>query len=584
MNDLYLRCLKALWRRAFYVVLIACLAGGAAVLKELLLPPGYSAEKLLVVTDINASGTTAELVPGAFNPKIYEQLVLSSSVLGEVLEELKTQKAFGENDPPALRDFRSMLEVEISLVDETTRPINYSPLIRLSVVAETAALAGAIVEAWSDKVMATASDAVTLRMTAETETLAKQTADQRTQLEEIWKAMEEENALWNLERLKQEMSTRIGLATEFYKEKTGIERSLQDAEEKLRMTREDLAQELEMERGAYKQEWDTLRDKLAQETAQWNLDVIGSEMDVQLELMNSLEKKRVDIERELMAVAKELESTQAVLESETPYLELAKAPSETAYWIVKGEDATSKSLADLEGKVMVSQELNGVYWEAKKDEKALLKQQAGLEAQLESIKTQWAEATEKQQALEVTLSEHKAVQDQLDMEMHVSQQRYIKLATTKQLELKDEERSLLMSIASQNANLAIVAQQLDTVEKEREEYEALIAQHTTTQRRLQVQENIISALFDDLAKSNSFTAAAAMLASETAGDGIRAVGLNRLSKRTFAVVDNGLLGRKGRVLLTTILALFFTISLVLLCDVLVPVLHALIHDTKKAIL
>ncbi len=584
MNDLYLRCLKALWRRAFYVVLIACLAGGGAVLKELLLPPGYSAEKLLVVTDINASGTTAELVPGAFNPKIYEQLVLSSSVLGEVLEELKTQKAFGENDPPALRDFRSMLEVEISLVDETTRPINYSPLIRLSVVAETAALAGAIVEAWSDKVMATASDAVTLRMTAETETLAKQTADQRTQLEEIWKAMEEENALWNLERLKQEMSTRIGLATEFYKEKTGIERSLQDAEEKLRMTREDLAQELEMERGAYKQEWDTLRDKLAQETAQWNLDVIGSEMDVQLELMNSLEKKRVDIERELMAVAKELESTQAVLESETPYLELAKAPSETAYWIVKGEDATSKSLADLEGKVMVSQELNGVYWEAKKDEKALLKQQAGLEAQLESIKTQWAEATEKQQALEVTLSEHKAVQDQLDMEMHVSQQRYIKLATTKQLELKDEERSLLMSIASQNANLAIVAQQLDTVEKEREEYEALIAQHTTTQRRLQVQENIISALFDDLAKSNSFTAAAAMLASETAGDGIRAVGLNRLSKRTFAVVDNGLLGRKGRVLLTTILALFFTISLVLLCDVLVPVLHALIHDTKKAIL
>ena len=581
MNDLYLRCLKALWRRAFYVVLIACLAGGAAVLKELLLPPGYSAEKLLVVTDINASGTTAELVPGAFNPKIYEQLVLSSSVLGEVLEELKTQKAFGENEPPALRDFRSMLDVEVSLVDETTRPINYSPLIRLSVVAETAALAGAIVEAWSDKIMATAGDAVTLRMAAETETLAKQTADQRTQLEEIWKAMEEENALWNLERLKQEMSTRIGLATEFYKEKTGIERSLRDAEEKLRMTREELAQELEMERGTYKQEWDTLRDKLAQETAQWNLDVIGSEMDVQLELMNSLEKKRVDIERELVAVAKELESTRAVLESETPYLELAKAPSETAYWIVKGEDATSKSLADLEGKVMVSQELNGVYWEAKKDEKALLKQQAGLEAQLESIKTQWAEATEKQQALEATLSEHKAVQDQLDMEMHVSQQRYIKLATTKQLELKDEERSLLMSIASQNANLAIVGQQLDTVEKEREEYEALIAQHTTTQRRLQVQENIISALFDDLAKSNSFTAAAAMLASETAGDGIRAVGLNRLSKRTFAVEDNGLLGRKGRVLLTTILALFFTISLVLLCDVLVPALHTLIHDGKK---
>ena len=568
MNDLYKGALQALIKNLWLIAVVTVLAGVLAVAKELLFPVPYTADTVLLVTgveraDTDERGGTTKVMPLPLSPKAYETLLTSSSVLGRVLEELKKKNAFGDAEPPELQDFRVNLEVKVDVVDETSRPVNYSPLIHLTALAETAELAKQIVDVWGEVATEQAQRAAAVRVGAPAFMLAREKGEFETGLESAWDELRKETGTWNLEVLTADLDARVKLINTFLEKRTATERQFEVAKAKLELVRGDIAAMLQGSQDKYSGEAGGLREKMKSEMAQANVDMIAQEMDKQLALQVRLTEEQGDIERQLKGYEESLITIRKALETEKPMVELAHAPSETAYWIVGG--ANNKSLSDLKEKVMVSQEMNPVYLELKKKENEALAGVSGRKAELESIKAQLTELDKQLKALKEQYSGHKMSQGEISNNLTVAEKVYGVLGAEEEVSVFGLERSTLLEMKGAEVELASIDRQLADLRKEQDELKQQIAEHTMVQTRLKTRVEVAKKIFDDVAQAESFmTAAHAIAQGEKGRD--NPVGLNRITPETYATEDKGLLGRKGRVLLTTMLAFLLTCAFAYIKD------------------
>ncbi|MCC6144102.1 MAG: hypothetical protein IT368_09870, partial [Candidatus Hydrogenedentes bacterium] len=524
MNELVRQCLQALWKHRVFIVAITLVVGAIVAVREVLFTDSYIADTVLVVTDLTGSGDAATLVPTAFNPKIYEQLVSSTAVLGSVLDRLEKEGKF-EEDPPVLEAFRGMVDVEITTIDETTRPVNYSPLIKLSARADTAELAGVIVDTWARIAIEQAQQAIRLQVAAVSETLTGQRQSYEEDLETVWQQLERETSEYNLEVLQQELNAKVELLNELNSTRSHSQRELQINEKKLATLQDSLLQEVLAQQADYQQQVNTLTGQLADEKSAFNTEILHLELQAQLELERDLILKRVTAERDLASAQERLVKVQGAIAQEKPYVELAKAPTDAAFWIVEGEN--SKTLTDLEDKVMVTQEQNALYWDLRSQEQELLSEIASRQAEITAIVQQLLDADAEQTATQELFASHESTQDQLRLEIDIGKKRYDVVATTDLLGLRKSQRETLLEIAQREADLTSITEQIEMVNVEKKMLQASIAEHTRVQNRLKKLENIATEVFTDIATNESFVTAAATLAKGQAGD-LQTVGLNRL--------------------------------------------------------
>jgi hypothetical protein len=563
MNEIVRQCLQALWNRRIFIVGLTLIAGAVVAVREVFFTDSYVADTVLIVTDLTGRGDTVSLVPTAFNPRIYEQLVSSTAVLGTVLNRLETEGKF-DGDAPPLESFRGMVEVEITTVDETTRPVNYSPLIKLSAKSDTRELASAIVDTWARVAVEQAQEAIRLRLAAVTETLGGQRETYEENLDTIWQKLEKETAEYNLEVLQQELNAKVELLNQLKTTRSQSQRELQINEKKLAMLQDTLVQEVLAQEADYQEDVKALSGVLAAEKSTFNTELLQKELDAQLELIRDLILKRVTAERDIAGAKERLAKVQAAIAEEKPYVELAKAPTDAAFWIVEGEN--SRTLSDLEDKVMVTQEMNVLYWDQRTQEQELLAQIAAREAEIAAITGQMQEVQASQDETKGVFASHESTQDQLRMEIEIGKKRYDVVASTDLLALRKSQRETLLEIAQREADLESIATQILQVEQEQYLLQASIAEHTRVQSRLKKLETIATEVFTDIATNESFVAAAATLSQGQMGD-LQSVGLNRLADQTYALQDPGMLGGKGRLGVAVILTFLLACAWVLVRDV-----------------
>ncbi len=582
--DLLKGAFRALWKNRWLIIAVTVLAGAVSVGKELLFPAGYSADTILMVTGLSnteksesTSGTT-EMLPTPLSPKAYEQMLKSSTVLGKTLAQLVKDGAFPPGEEPLLDDFMEMVQVHIDIIDETSRPVNYSPLIRLTALAETAELAGQIIDTWSGVAVTQAQRSATVKVGGPALALNEEKAGYETALEEVWKEMSTETALWNIEVLKAELDSRVALLNTYLEKSIDAERKFEVATEKLALIRGDVAALVQAESAKFETESQGLRDRLKEEMSQANVELMLQEMGHLLELNTQLQKERLELERTMGGYEQKLATVRASLEKEKPLLELGRSPSETAYWISGAENP--KTMDTLTGKMMVSQEINPVYQDLKKSEYEVSEALSQGKAELESVVLQIGENDKRMEALRAAFGGHKMMQGALTTTLETAEGRYKKIGADERLTLLQLEREALLEMKGAEVEKTALNRQIEQLRREQADLQADLAEHTMIQTRLKTREEIASKIFTDIATTESSATAAFKLASGQGTDRDKTVGLNRLTTETYPVQDKGLLGKKGRVLAATLLAFALVCSLAYAKDEGVPRLRAFMAELR----
>lgn len=250
MNIDYQAILAALLRRWKFIVAVTVAVGLVAVVKELAFPPGYRAETVVMVTDLELGSAfdeeqpnvLADYVPEAFSPRVYGNLVGSPAVLGQVLEQLIEDGAF-EGRPPDLDSFSQGLHTEVDEVDQTTRPITYSPLITLSAEASTEEEVKAIVETWGEVAVEVSSLANRLLLVGADSSLEQQTRAQREDLQAVWEELEEARSEYDVEVLRGELTRLAELGSDLKRDYTEALAEFEGAEESLNAIQASLEDE-----------------------------------------------------------------------------------------------------------------------------------------------------------------------------------------------------------------------------------------------------------------------------------------------------------------------------------------------------
>ena len=551
-NEAYRSALRTLWRRAPWILGATALAALAAVGRELLFPPQFAAEQMLMVSGLAAGGDAVALVPQPLSPKAYEHMLPSAAVLGRTIERLEKDGAFGADGPPAIEDFSALLSVKTEIVDETSRPVNYSPLIRVSARGETAEQAVAIVNTWAETATEVAQRASSVRLSAPALMLTRHKEEYEKEVEAVWKLQAEEQAQWNTDVLQRTLSNRVDLLNELEHSRNEGRRKLEIARKRLEEIAGDLTARLETQSGQYAGEADTLRAETARELGENNLDALALQMGRELDLVHSLETQQLDLTREIKGMEERLAKVRGALEKEPLLLELGRAPSETAWWISGAENP--KTLAELQGKVMVSQEINTAHQELKKEENEAVATLAQKQAEMSVIAGQLEAAKTRHEALKALFAEHKMTQARLSNDLDIAEKLYSNLRTDEKTFLIQEERERTLEARSLEAELAETERQIEAAKAEVADLQRSLAEHTVAQIRLKTLESQASSIFNDIARTERQTLAALGVASGAEGQEDRPVGLNRMTLETYATEDRGLLGKKGRVLLVTLLA------------------------------
>jgi len=95
------------------------------------------------------------------------------------------------------------------VLDETTRPVNYSPFLTLTATAKQPDLAKEYVDTWANVAIDTARRANELHVGAALKTLSTQQTSFEDQLNKVWQAQAKESSQWNLDVLKTQLDTRV---------------------------------------------------------------------------------------------------------------------------------------------------------------------------------------------------------------------------------------------------------------------------------------------------------------------------------------------------------------------------------------
>jgi hypothetical protein len=356
METLIIQGINTLIKRWRFVLATTVLLGFIGGIRGIVWP-SYQAETMLVLTPLGATGETAKLLGALYPSKVYNALLLSPQTVGATLNRLVEQDHISKDSAPEIDDFTANLSVNVETVDATTRPVTYSPLIRLSARSTNKDLAVAIVREWSKVAIEQANKMLALPLAAASETLAHQSGELEKELDGIWR-------------------------------------------------------------------------QVAEETGQFDVALMRKEAELRVVQLDKLEAEDQLTTRELDGLRKSLESVRETLAKEPPFNELAKAPSEDAYWITGGGNE-KRSFENLRDKVMVSQELNAVYWDSKQKEAEVLSDIATHEAKLLALTAQQERARKEREALEAKIGEHTIKQRDLETQESIAKIVYEDVATSK---------------------------------------------------------------------------------------------------------------------------------------------------------
>ncbi len=441
----YQEILRALLRRWKFIVAVTVVVGLLAVVKELAFPPGYRAETVVMVTglklgsafDEEQANILADYIPEAFSPRVYGNLVGSPAVMGQVLERLVEAGTF-DGAPPALDSFSGRLQIQVDEVDQTTRPITYSPLITLSAEAPTEDEVKAIVDTWGAVAVEVSSQANRLLLAGADSSLERQKHAQREELEAVWEELEQARAEYDVEVLRNELTRLAELASDLNRDRTELLAEFEGAEESLR-------------------------------------------------------------------------SIQANLEEEEQFVTLFQSPTDVAYFIAHELQRDRAFEGNpIEERGMMRQELNDAYWAQKLEEKRTLNQVADMRAQLSAM---------------------------------------------------ERERN--------------------NVREDQNELTARLARHDRTITRLEMEEELAKQVYQQIGLSREMVKAASDIIHGRTDADIGALGLNRLTGPVYPESATGVLGRRGRVMLSVMLALVLAGAFVVGNDVVRPRVYELAgQDTR----
>ncbi|NUM53874.1 MAG: hypothetical protein HUU46_09550 [Candidatus Hydrogenedentes bacterium] len=245
--------LSALWKHRRLIIVITAIAGILGVLKVLISPREYEAQKLLVVTSIDLAPQPADAgslslnasIQAPLSPKVYADMLTYPNLLGEVYDKLLASNTITKKDYPRLADFSSKMSAGVTVVDQTARPVLYSPIITLAVTGDDPERIASIVKAWADAGTDWSREIGKVRTAAAAEQFVKERERSAADLETLQNALAEEKGKWNVEILKKELEERQMLMGEVEKALAEAERDLTGGEETLQALREAKAQEPE---------------------------------------------------------------------------------------------------------------------------------------------------------------------------------------------------------------------------------------------------------------------------------------------------------------------------------------------------
>jgi len=176
--------------------------------------PVYSAETQIEVTSValstdaryvSAIGDLRYAIPRTYPPKVYEDLLQSPAVVDQVIERLVDEGHFAEEDAPTVEAFSGNIKLYVDVLDQTTRPVTYSPIIRLVSTAATPELCQAMLHAWADVVIDVANNRLSANVRAKSETLSARCAQLETNLQELREQLRLETAASDLDVIRKEI-------------------------------------------------------------------------------------------------------------------------------------------------------------------------------------------------------------------------------------------------------------------------------------------------------------------------------------------------------------------------------------------
>lgn len=584
MQQLTLQYVASVYRRRWLVVLIVVVTTGAMVTKEMVVPSGFTAEKILVISSAKSASSSAAgtLVPDPLSPKVYETLVNSPTVIGQALDRLAAAGFFDdEEEVPDIQDFASDLEVTVEEVDKTTRPINYSPLLILEAKGETEEEAQTIVETWADVAIDTAMRAATMSTDAIGQVLEVQKDKYEAALNNIYDIQEQELVNYDPEMLRRERETVQSLLIEQINAKEDALTELRIHEDRLRLIREELVKTVDLLQETYREDITRIRTDLTAERAEWNLPLLQDQINLRNKLVNEKFAQLEDVKQERAGMETRLTTVREALEKEQPTIQLFRAPSEVAFWMGADKEGMEQALENLRNKGMVSEHLNDMYTFLRNDELNTVTQLAEVQAREIVLEEQLELRKQELEELQRVFAEHTLTQDQLQTDESVSLDLYGANASAKRLELQGLEQSAIMNLDEARSKVEGAEARIKELRTQLEEKQMELAKHKYIQLRLSNEEEAAMSIFKDIERLDDLVVAAQDL---TRGDGtseFQSAGLNPLSDITYATKDRGMLGKKGRVLVVAFMSCGLAVLLALVLEM-GPAFLANVRQTGRA--
>lgn len=263
MNDLIVQSLLRIFQRRKLILGVMAITFGLTLIGAVVSSRSYNAEVVLAVNSLNSStrGTSTErsmlpMIEDALsyteNPKVYQELAMSKPILAEVHAKLEKEGGWKDGTPPRLKDFIVDLEAEVEVVDQTARPINYSPLLTLSAVDTDPERVTKIVNTWAQVVIDSGKRINTLRFAEIDTQLQERRAEALKEWNGLGANLYAEKAEWNVDVMKERITL---LTTTIEKKREEYLTAAADAtslEQRLAIARTALAEEpkfLELLRG-----------------------------------------------------------------------------------------------------------------------------------------------------------------------------------------------------------------------------------------------------------------------------------------------------------------------------------------------
>lgn len=300
MEQFYLQTFATLLKRWKLLSIVVVIAGAGSVALELFRPPTYEAEIILNISDVIvgarrtfadmggrgaasysvSSGFTSKLpIVGvqdaqlsnsiADGPTVVKRILESTSVIAQLHETLMERSAFTGGEVPEIDEFENWLTAEINVIDQTTRPVIYSPILIVRSEGRTEVEARTIVETWVEVGIRVMQKVARLR----TEPVAQALRDEEAQLKVALSAVLSEITALESEpnevELKKELdSVLTSLADRKNAVDTQSDAVVKAEAQALIANLESKRDELQTRTAVYreKRDWLDIREKVARET------------------------------------------------------------------------------------------------------------------------------------------------------------------------------------------------------------------------------------------------------------------------------------------------------------------------------